>query len=106
MATGSTDPNARGEDGATPLHHAVMGEDAGAAESLLEAGAEVDARDKNGWTPLHWAARHAEDPAVLGVLTRAGAEQPAHLGASFTDAMLDEPRRFLGHAQMPGKLDA
>ncbi len=77
MATGSTDPNARGEDGSTALHHSVMGEGVGAVESLLEAGAEVDARDKNGWTPLHWAAALSEAPAALEALLEAGADPNA-----------------------------
>ncbi|CAG0906945.1 unnamed protein product, partial [Darwinula stevensoni] len=38
----------------TPLHLAATGE---IASLLLNAGAEVDARDKYGYTPLHRAAR-------------------------------------------------
>ncbi len=50
MATGSTDPNARGEDGSTAFHHAVMGEGVGAVESLLEA--DPAARDSESKTPV------------------------------------------------------
>jgi len=45
---------------------------------LLEAGADVNARDKFGYTPLHQAARH-EDPALLAALLAAGADPAAAL---------------------------
>ncbi len=38
--------------------------------SLIEAGADVQARSNGGWTPLHWA----RDPNVARVLIEAGAD--------------------------------
>lgn len=48
------DPNARDEDGETPLHWAKTGE---VVAMLLQAGADLDAREKYGMTPLHTAAK-------------------------------------------------
>jgi len=44
-----------GEEKVTPLHVAGLTEDPAVAKALLEAGADVNARDAGGRTPLHWA---------------------------------------------------
>ena len=49
------DPNAKDNDGETPLHQAVEFENAEAAKLLIEAGADPNAKNNNGETPLHKA---------------------------------------------------
>ena len=55
----------------TALHAAARGGAVGAAEALLEAGADVDACDTNSHTPAHVASVHGR-AGVLDVLLRAG----------------------------------
>jgi ankyrin repeat protein len=46
--------NVRGEGGRTPLHVAVAGRgNRELIEALLDAGADVNAKDGRGYTPLH-----------------------------------------------------
>ena len=64
LAAGA-DVNARGLDGAMPLHTAAIENRKEVAELLIRAGANVNAKDtRNGWTPLHVAAVKAEMPLV------------------------------------------
>ena len=70
------DPNARDENGDTPLHRAVLWGDAGAIAALLEAGVDPDARDKDGSTPLHWATLLG-GADVIAALLEAGADPGA-----------------------------
>ncbi|MBR5733946.1 MAG: ankyrin repeat domain-containing protein, partial [Desulfovibrionaceae bacterium] len=42
---------------------------------LLEAGADLNARDTQGWTPIHWAAISGKSEAVKLLLVK---------GAQFT----------------------
>lgn len=49
---------------------------AGPARKLVEAGADVEARDKEGLTALMWAGR-AGNAETVGALLRAGAERGA-----------------------------
>lgn len=76
-----------GELGRTPLH--VVSDWPGyfpngprIAETLIEAGADVDARgpDGNGETPLHWTAS-SDDADVARVLIQAGADLEAPDGS-------------------------
>ncbi len=72
LAKGS-DPQARDEDGLTPLHWAARHHDSPAVvKALLEAGADLTARDRRGGTPLHWAARYNDSPAMAKALLEAG----------------------------------
>jgi serine/threonine-protein phosphatase 6 regulatory ankyrin repeat subunit B len=48
---------------AEPIHDAVKAADLVKLQQLLDAGAEVDARDEQGYTPLHWAV----DQGVLEI---------------------------------------
>ena len=50
------DPDARDEEGSTPLMKASTNGHADIAELLLEAGAEKDSCDRGGFTALIYAA--------------------------------------------------
>ena len=61
-------------EGVTPLIMAAWyNENPEVTKLLLDAGADVNARDKNGCTPLIWAAVFNENPEVTKVLIDAGA---------------------------------
>jgi hypothetical protein len=48
--------------GATPLHCAIEHKNFAMVQALVEAGADINARDAEGAVPLNYAARHeAED---------------------------------------------
>jgi uncharacterized protein len=51
-----------------PLHSAVAGRDARCVQILLDAGADVDARQHGGWTPLMAAAEHGDVDIVRALL--------------------------------------
>ena len=73
LITGAN-PNARDEDGQTPLHWA---EDTDCARLLLAAGASPNAADADGLTPLDYA----EDDAVRETLRAEGGKTGAQLRA-------------------------
>jgi hypothetical protein len=62
-----------GDDAATPLHAAAEGDNADVVRALLDAGADVNARDAFGNTPLRNAAA-AGTLAVVKLLVAAGAD--------------------------------
>jgi len=62
-----------GEEGNTPLHQASMYENGANVDLLLEAGADVDARNKRGETPLMVAAQRGQRAAAVALLA-GGAE--------------------------------
>ena len=66
------DPNGRGPDGMTPLHHAASGGSLTVAVLLLSSGAGVGAKDSLGMTPLHYAA-FSGHPDVAKLLLDEGA---------------------------------
>jgi ankyrin repeat protein len=59
------DVRTRGE---TPLHRAAAFGTAAAVRMLLDAGANVEARDIHGETPLAWASLHLRQATVLDML--------------------------------------
>lgn len=67
------DPNARDEDGRTPLFSGVLGGSIGLVGLLLESGADVNARDAHGFTPLHFAAQEML-PEIARLLIAKGAD--------------------------------
>jgi ankyrin repeat protein len=75
----SSDPaliNARDSDGSTPVHCAVWKGHLPVVAALLEAGADVNAKNQNehwGTTPLH-AAAHANQTAIAQLLIDHGAK--------------------------------
>ena len=90
------------------LHHFVVNIESSAAESvgdsadtiraLVEAGADVNARDLLGHTPLMLAGVGKNDALISSVLVRLGANPNAHLLAALTrwaaPANTDNSRRF------------
>lgn len=71
--------HARDKEGSTPLHWAAWRGQAEVARLLLEAGADVSARNQNthwGTTPLH-AAAHGNQAAVVQLLLANGADTRA-----------------------------
>ena len=89
------DPNAKNNDGETPLHYAAAGDNNNPAviTALVKAGADVSAKDKSGETPLHNAAQN-KNPEVITALLNAGADvnakdnfsqMPLHVAAKYNE---------------------
>ena len=70
------DPNAKNDDGWTPLHYAAFNDNAIVSSVLLEAGAEPNARTNGGWTPLHRAVRSG-NRLTVSILLDGGADPDA-----------------------------
>eukprot|EP00899_Mesostigma_viride_P024818 jgi/Mesvir1/5520/Mv15560-RA.2 len=64
------------EAGKTPLHLAAERGDSATVGRLIEAGADINARDKNGWTPLIWAADKSNCD-IVQLLMESGADPNA-----------------------------
>jgi ankyrin repeat protein len=77
--------------GLTPLLYAARSGCRDCVEALLDAGADLKARDEGGDTPLHWAAEEGESPAIITVLLDAGADLKARdsLGETPWDRVKD-----------------
>jgi ankyrin repeat protein len=72
------DPNARGYEGSTPLHHAARAGYPRKVAALLEAGAKIDVLDEVG-SPLQtgWSvAPRVTDKDVLDLLKNYDADYP------------------------------
>ena len=96
------DLEATDDYGRTPLHYAVEDDDnplmsallaegfsietnrVPMIQTLLDAGADLEAEDKRGNMPLHYAAPLNKDPAVFQALLDAGADVNAKNGAGYT----------------------
>ena len=60
---------ASGADDRMPLHEAAKKGDVEAVKTLLESGADVQAKEKKkGWTALHWAAYKGHGAVVTALL--------------------------------------
>lgn len=70
------DPNEQDRWGYTPLHFAAaFNDDPEIISLLVDAGADLEARDKEwGATPLHWAAWSNNNPTIATALLGGGAE--------------------------------
>ena len=88
------DPNARDENGWTPLHYAAWDNNPDVITVLVEAGIDPNARELDGWTPLHIAAGLSDNPDVITRLIDSGADleardvdgwTPLHFAARFND---------------------
>jgi hypothetical protein len=85
------DARTRGE---TPLHRAAAYGTARAIEALLQAGADLEARDALGDTPLSWASWALRETEVLRMLCygpyRVRADRPG-MAANLIGHPLDKP---------------
>ena len=70
-------PNAGDEVSFTLLHWAAGLNDSLTIIALVDAGADVNARDRDGLTPMHIAAWFTDNPAVITALLNAGADPKA-----------------------------
>jgi ankyrin repeat protein len=92
----STNPMAN-----TPLHAALAGRRNDVSKMLIEAGADVNARQHGGWVPLHAAAANGDRDMVELLIAR-GADRVAANDAGVTAASIARER---GHAALADFLD-
>ena len=100
LAAGA-DPNARNNNGETPLHRADSAND---VTPLLAAGANLNARDNVGETPLHEAtAERSRSADVAAALLAAGADPNARdaTGATPLDVMRSAFEELGGRPRPP-----
>lgn len=74
LLNAGADPNARNDQGITPLHLAVTPE---MVELFVRRGAEINVRAADGSTPLLVQAAEAEGYDAMGTLLRLGADAQA-----------------------------
>lgn len=86
----------------TPLHAAVAGRKPETVRLLVEAGADVNARQHGGWRPLHGAAANG-DRALVEFLLARGAERGAKNDAGITAAAIARER---GHEALASSLES
>ena len=85
----------------TPLHAALAGRRGDAAKMLIDAGADVNARQHGGWAPLHSAAANG-DREMVDLLIARGADSAAVNDAGVSVAAIARDR---GHAALADDLD-
>ena len=85
----------------TALHAALAGRRADVVKILLDAGADVNAKQHGGWTPLHAAAANG-DRALVDLLLARGAKPSLANDAGATPASTARER---GHAEIADYLD-
>ena len=83
-----------------PLHAAAAGRHGDVAGLLIDAGAEVNARQSHGWTPLHSAAANG-DGELVDRLVAAGADPAATNDDGKTAA---DVARAGGHEKIAARL--
>ena len=103
---GGADPNARDEDGSTPLHRAAAyNTDPAIISLLLKAGADLKTRDEWGQTPLHEAAQSNGNPDVITALLEAGADPRAQDESGRTPGRLLEENDQLKDTDIDRRLN-
>jgi uncharacterized protein len=85
----------------TPLHAALAGRRNDVSKMLIEAGADVNARQHGGWVPLHAAAANG-DREMVDLLIAHGADRAAINDAGVSAAAIARER---GHAALADSLD-
>lgn len=85
----------------TPLHAALAGRRNDVSKILIEAGADVNARQHGGWAPLHAAAANG-DREMVELLIARGADRAAINDAGVSAAAIARER---GHAALADSLD-
>jgi ankyrin repeat protein len=85
----------------TPLHAALAGRRNDVSKMLIEAGADVNARQHGGWVPLHAAAANG-DREMVDLLIARGADRSAINDAGVSAAAIARER---GHAALADSLD-
>jgi ankyrin repeat protein len=84
------DPNVADSQGFTPLHFAAQSLRPEATKLLIDAGADLEARNKFGATPLLVAMGNArdDDHGVVGIPLEAGADPDAQNNAGVSPRSL------------------
>jgi ankyrin repeat protein len=84
------DPNVADSQGFTPLHFAAQSLSPEATKLLIDAGADLEARNKFGATPLLVGMGNArdDDHGVVGILLEAGADPDAQNNAGVSPRSL------------------
>jgi uncharacterized protein len=85
------------DDGGTALHHAALSNDRAMVTFLLEAGADLNARDDTyQMTPIGWANEEGHEGMVRFLYDR-GAEIDLHQAAAY--GLLDHVREAVKHTR-------
>ena len=99
LSLAAANPDAPSVDGTTALHRAVSVGDVARAESLIRAGADVNAVNRYGVTPLSLAAADG-NARLVGALLKSGADPRK------ADAALHDGRTLLMLVARTGNVDA
>ena len=103
--------NAKGSNGNTPLHLAVLADKLQVVEKLIEGGADVNAKNNHGATPLHWAALN-QNVSIVEKLIEKGANVneknkydnvPLHYAAFFNGCLGTAEKFIEGGADVNAK---